>query len=60
LDVNLAMKAERGLLGIAAALNVTNKNPYVFLYYTESEQRDGDDLGSANADAENAPLGNRL
>jgi glucose/arabinose dehydrogenase len=60
LDVNVATKAERGLLGIAAATNVTNRNPYVFLYYTELERRDGDDLGSTSADEGKAPLGNRL
>jgi aldose sugar dehydrogenase len=60
LDVNVATKAERGLLGIAAEINVTERNPYVFLYYTESERRDGDDLGGPSADEGNAPLGNRL
>lgn len=54
LDVPVAIKDERGLLGIA----VTKDNPnsgttLVFLYYTESA-RDGDDLEGKE------PLGNRL
>ena len=60
LDVNVATMAERGMLGIAVAKNVTNRDPYVFLYYTESEREDGEDLGGESADEEYAPLGNRL
>jgi aldose sugar dehydrogenase len=65
LDVSVANANERGMLGIAAAVN-SNSNgnaptntispPYVFLYYTESSGgTDGDD-----ADSEENVLGNRL
>jgi aldose sugar dehydrogenase len=60
LDVNVATEAERGMLGIAVAKNVTNRDPYVFLYYTESEREDGEDLGSESVEEGNVPLGNRL
>lgn len=59
LDVNVATSIERGMLGIAVAKNENddiNKPPYVFLYFTESEKEDGEDLSSE----QNAPLGNRL
>lgn len=53
LDVNVANVSERGLLGIAVANNTNDKNssanPYVFLYYTETKDRDGGEV-----------LGNRL
>ena len=52
LDVNVANQAERGLLGIAIEKN-DNKPTYVFLYYTESAAKDGDDPSID-------PLGNRL
>jgi glucose/arabinose dehydrogenase len=52
IDVNVANVSERGLLGIAVA-NISNHtlphNPYVFLYYTETKDRDGGEV-----------LGNRL
>src|SRR3712207_356107 len=53
LDVAVATKDERGMLGIDIANNVGN--PYVFLYYTEARQEDGDDLLGVEP-----PLGNRL
>jgi glucose/arabinose dehydrogenase len=53
LDVPVAIKDERGLLGIAVTKNNQNDATFVFLYYTESA-RDGDDLEG------NDPLGNRL
>jgi glucose/arabinose dehydrogenase len=49
LDVNVANKRERGMLGIATTtLPMSNDYEsgdikYVFLYYTESEKRDGSD-----------------
>jgi aldose sugar dehydrogenase len=58
LDVNVATQSERGMLGIAVA--AANKSPsalttYVFLYYTEAQSKDGEDLGEKKE-----PLGNRL
>jgi aldose sugar dehydrogenase len=53
LDVNVATKSERGMLGIAVTKNQTNT--YVFLYYTESDGEDGNDVSE-----EVDPLGNRL
>jgi len=68
LDVNVANKRERGMLGIAISPNSNratetgNNVKYVFLYYTESEERDGSDICRATyyckLDAET--LGNRL
>ena len=43
LDVNVANKGERGMLGIAVANNETNLQTYVFLYYTETADGDGTD-----------------
>jgi aldose sugar dehydrogenase len=54
LDVNVSSAKERGILGIAISKN-ESKYPYVFLYYTESETADRE-----NVDKGNAPLGNRL
>jgi aldose sugar dehydrogenase len=53
LDVPVATKDERGLLGIAVNKVNQNNATFVFLYFTESS-RDGDDLDGIN------PLGNRL
>jgi glucose/arabinose dehydrogenase len=53
LDVPVAIKDERGLLGIAVSQDTQKDTTFVFLYYTES-LRDGDDLEG------NEPLGNRL
>ena len=53
LDVNVATKSERGMLGIAVSKNQTNT--YVFLYFTESDTEDGDDVSK-----EIEPIGNRL
>jgi glucose/arabinose dehydrogenase len=56
LDVPVASKEERGMLGIAVARHETDNRIYVFLYYTESATgRDGDDI-TTNKE----PLGNRL
>ena len=51
LDVNVANKGERGMLGITIANSDDglDKPPYVFLYYTEAKGQDGGD-----------PMGNRL
>ncbi|MDQ3083556.1 MAG: PQQ-dependent sugar dehydrogenase [Thermoproteota archaeon] len=55
LDLSVAAKIERGLLGIAASTHLDGKT-FVFLYYTESgNNEDGSDV-SNNVD----PLGNRL
>jgi glucose/arabinose dehydrogenase len=53
LDVAVATKDERGMLGIDIAEKVGN--PYVFLYYTEARDQDGEDLQGIQP-----PLGNRL
>jgi glucose/arabinose dehydrogenase len=59
LDVNVANKAERGMLGIAVSkINSGNGNKpttYVFLYYTETKSKDGEDLQKGGI-----ALGNRL
>ena len=59
LDVNVANKAERGMLGIAITRNETKDGDepkeYVFLYYTESNSKDGEDLEEGGL-----ALGNRL
>jgi glucose/arabinose dehydrogenase len=57
IDVNVGSKAERGMLGIAVANdNQTNGGPrYVFLYYTETKTKDGEDITEKKD-----PLGNRL
>jgi glucose/arabinose dehydrogenase len=68
IDVNVATKNERGLLGIAVATKHPlspnykedmktrpAKSTHVFLYFTESEGEDGADVTNSTA-----PLGNRL
>jgi glucose/arabinose dehydrogenase len=63
LDVNVANKSERGMLGIAVASAKNNENEptYVFLYYTESVEDDNDDCPRDNfCNQGNDPLGNRL
>jgi glucose/arabinose dehydrogenase len=54
LDVSVATKDERGLLGIAVSKDSQNNATFVFLYYTESSRDSDDDLEGTN------PLGNRL
>jgi glucose/arabinose dehydrogenase len=54
LDVNVANISERGMLGIVVA-NSQKGIKYVFLYYTEAESKDGEDVSSGKS-----PLGNRL
>lgn len=59
LDVNVANKKERGMLGIAVTKNENKDGDgpkvYVFLYYTESKSKDGEDLNEGGV-----VLGNRL
>src|SRR5213596_1631939 len=57
LDVNVANERERGMLGITTSnqeIKDKDKPVYVFLYYTETKSRDGEDLKGGD------PLGNRL
>ncbi|MFL6460574.1 MAG: PQQ-dependent sugar dehydrogenase, partial [Nitrososphaeraceae archaeon] len=56
LNVSVANKGERGMLGIAAAKNSTRNQTYIFVYYTQSGGgRTGDDATQGIQ-----PLGNRL
>jgi aldose sugar dehydrogenase len=54
LDVNVAGAVERCMCGIAISTD-TPGHTYVFLYYTEAESTDREDMTDGNA-----PLGNRL
>jgi glucose/arabinose dehydrogenase len=54
LDVNVAGAVERCMCGIAISKD-TPEHTYVFLYYTEAESADRDDMTDGKA-----PLGNRL
>jgi aldose sugar dehydrogenase len=60
LDVNVANKIERGMLGIAIS-KVNNDATHVFLYYTESK-RDGNDICPKPDKCKpgTEPMGNRL
>jgi glucose/arabinose dehydrogenase len=62
LDVNVANKKERGMLGIAVSKQHANMPTYVFLYFTESGSgKDGDDVCTKNyCKPGHDPLGNRL
>ena len=56
LDVNVATSVERCMCGIAvSSQSNTGSTTYVFLYYTEAELADSEDVTQ-----EKAPLGNRL
>jgi glucose/arabinose dehydrogenase len=59
LDVNVANKDERGMLGIAISQNESkdgnNHTTFVFLYYTETKNKDGEDLEKSGS-----VLGNRV
>jgi glucose/arabinose dehydrogenase len=58
LDVNVGNKNERGMLGVAISENSEKdhkQNEYVFLYYTETKSKDGEDL-----EDDGVVLGNRL
>jgi len=60
LDVNVANKVERGMLGIAIS-KPNNGTTYVYLYYTESKH-DGDDIcpKENRCTPGTEPIGNRL
>ena len=62
LDVNVANANERGMLGIAIAKNDDGNTTNFFLYYTESEGKDGtDNCPTATiCNKGNDTLGNRL
>src|SRR5919107_2922468 len=62
LDVNVANANERGMLGIAVAKNDVKNTTNVFLYYTESKEKDGNDDCNTptNCNKGNDPLGNRI
>jgi glucose/arabinose dehydrogenase len=55
LDVNVATSVERCMCGIAVSQSDTTGITYVFLYFTEAELTDSEDIIEAKA-----PLGNRL
>lgn len=65
LDLNVANKIERGLLGIAAA-NHTSENDnttktFVYLYYTQSTEDGNDECsGATECNINTTPLGNRI
>jgi aldose sugar dehydrogenase len=54
LDVNVAGSVERGMLGIAISKNIPG-HTYVFLFFTEAESSDREDMTQGKE-----PLGNRL
>lgn len=54
LDVNVANKVERCMCGIVISKQIPD-HTYVFLYYTETEKADGEDVT-----LQKEPLGNRL
>ena len=67
LDVNVANKRERGMLGIESttySTNGTKSDPttHVYLYYTESKRSDGTDVCQKTyyCKAETYPIGNHL
>jgi len=55
LDVNVANRGERGMLGIALSKDAITRHTYIFLYFTEAQTKDGDDVSKAKD-----PIGNRL
>jgi aldose sugar dehydrogenase len=62
LDVNVANKYERGMLGIAVShQEMENGSTHVFLYYTETDMEGSDICPKPNkCHPSNNPLGNRL
>ena len=61
LDVNVANKNERGMLGIAVARHPSNGSIYVFLSYTETKVKGSDDCPKPSYCVPgHDPLGNRL
>jgi glucose/arabinose dehydrogenase/predicted MPP superfamily phosphohydrolase len=60
IDVNVSSKGERGLLGIVTSAT-NSDSPYVFLYYTETEEEGSDICPNSNYCVPGTePLGNRL
>jgi aldose sugar dehydrogenase len=65
LDLNVANKIERGLLGIDVAKQTLNNDisekTYVYIFYTQS-LKDGNDIcsGATQCDEKTNPLGNRV
>ena len=65
LDLNVANKVERGLLGIAVVNQTLGNGPInrtsLYLFYTQST-KDGNDIcpGATNCDENTNPLGNRV
>jgi glucose/arabinose dehydrogenase len=61
LDVNVANKRERGLLGVAVSKN-NDGGKYIFLYYSESQNTDGSDVCPEEYYCKpgTEPIGNRL
>jgi len=55
LDVNVATDGYRGMIGIATSMS--NNNTNIFLFFTEANNRDGDDTDKSNP---KEPLGNRV
>jgi len=55
LDVNVATDGYRGMIGIATSMS--NNNTNIFLFFTEANNRDGDDTDKSNP---REPLGNRV
>jgi glucose/arabinose dehydrogenase len=62
LDVNVANKRERGLLGITTSKTKDANIEYIFIYYTESKKMDGTDVCTRNYFCEpgTEPIGNRV
>jgi glucose/arabinose dehydrogenase len=61
LDVNVANKRERGMLGIAIGKQTVTGSVYVFLYYTETKKEGSDICPTPNTcKPKHDPLGNRL
>jgi glucose/arabinose dehydrogenase len=67
LDVNVASRGERGMLGIATTGSIPSNDKkgdvkYVFLYYTESAKRDGSDICPSTyyCESDTETIGNQL
>jgi aldose sugar dehydrogenase len=61
LDVDIANKEERGMLGLAIAKHDKDVPTYVFLYYTETEVKGSDICSGPNTCVPgHDPIGNRL
>ena len=61
LDVDVANKGERGMLGIASSPKSQSGHTYVFIYFTETQIEGSDDCPEPDyCIPGNTPLGNRL